>query len=121
MKKLKKNGVRLCVASASSAELISICLNRLNIREYFEFILSCEDLNTQKKDPDIYLEAVRRFGSSPETTAVYEDSHVAVQTAKDAGFYVVGIYSEDEKKYTDQILRTADEFLNLDGKEREEE
>ncbi|MCF0259394.1 MAG: HAD family phosphatase [Erysipelotrichaceae bacterium] len=114
LNELKNSGVRLCVASASSALLISICLHRLNIRNSFEFILSCEDLNTRKKDPDIYLEAVRRFGSSPQETAVYEDSHIAVQTAKKAGFYTVGIYSADEREYMDQIIKTADEFLNLD-------
>ncbi|MGC4018697.1 MAG: hypothetical protein QM793_05370 [Muricomes sp.] len=35
------------------------------MRDYFEFLLSCESMGTSKREPDIYLEAARRLGAVP--------------------------------------------------------
>ncbi|MCF0246191.1 MAG: HAD family phosphatase [Ileibacterium sp.] len=111
---LKRKGVRMCVASASSEDLILTCLNHLNLSDYFEFVLSCETLETQKREPKIYLEAARRFQADPKDIAVYEDSLAAVQTAKKAGFYTVGVFSKEEEDHQKLIKQTADEYIDVD-------
>lgn len=60
------------------------------------------------------MEAAERFHTVPEETAVYEDAWYAVETAKKAGFYVVGVYDEDSDKQWKQICETADEVVHLD-------
>ena len=94
LNRLKEKGVRMCVASATAEPLMEACLTRLGVRDDFEFLLSCETVGAGKKQPDVYLESIRRMGAELSETAVYEDALYAAQTAKNAGFYVVGIQDE---------------------------
>ena len=112
LQKLKASGVHMCVASATAEPLMVACLERLGVLSYFDFILSCESMNTSKREPEIYLEAARRFQAAPEETAVYEDVLYAVRTAKHAGFYVVGVYDKESEGEWTQIWGTADETIN---------
>lgn len=114
LKGLRENGVRMCVASATSSELMEACLKRLGTADYFEDVLSCEDVGAGKTRPDIYLEAAGRMGAVPKDTAVYEDALYAVKTAKQAGFYVVGVYDEEScrtEKEKNNLKTLADEFI----------
>ena len=105
---LKEKGVRMCVASATSKELVEACLKRLGAADYFEAFLSCEDVGAGKTHPDIYLEAAQRMGAKPKDTAVYEDALYAAETAKKAGFYVVGVYDENSCKTAEEKKRLED-------------
>lgn len=112
--RLKKKGARMCVASAASADLVEACLNRLGAADYFERFLSCEDVGADKTRPDIYLQAAAGMGAAPKDTAVYEDALYAAETAKKAGFYVIGVYdegncrTEEEKKCLEDL---SDEMI----------
>lgn len=88
---LKKRGTRMCVATATAEPLARACLERLGVAHYFDFILSCETVGKGKTQPDVYLEAAHRMGSVPRDTAVFEDALYAACTAKEAGFYTVGV------------------------------
>ena len=92
LESLHRQGVKMCIASATSTPLVKICLEHLGLTKYFEFTLSCTEVGSSKDRPDVFLEAARRLGSTPEETAVFEDSAVAAATAKSAGFCTVGIY-----------------------------
>lgn len=108
---LRQKGVRMCIASATSVPLVTICLERLGLRHYFEFLLSCVDVNASKDKPDVFLEAARRLGGTPEETAVFEDSLVAATSAKSAGFHVVGIYDPYSAHNWPGIVELADELI----------
>ena len=109
--KLKAQGAKMCIASATSTPLVKIALNHMGITDYFDFTLSCVEVNSSKDKPDVFLEAARRLGGTPEETAVFEDSLVASNTAKKAGFYVVGIYDENSKHNWAGICEVADELI----------
>lgn len=108
---LKQAGARMAVASGTGADLMEACLRRLGIRGYFEFVLSCLDVGAGKDRPDIYLEAARRFGAEPGEIAVYEDSAVAMRTAKGAGFYGAGFYDATAANHWEELQALADETL----------
>lgn len=101
----------MCVASTSSQDLIELCLRSQGIADLFEFCLSSEVVGPGKGEPDLYLEAVRRLGGKPETAAVFEDALYAMQTAKKAGFYVVGIHDRAEAVNWSAITQLADETM----------
>lgn len=99
--KLHTMGVNMCVASATDKELMKVCLERLGVLEYFQFLLSCEEVGTGKSKPDVYYESLRRLQKtdslSPEDVAVYEDAEYAIRTALDAGFYTIAVYDDSNK------------------------
>ena len=101
----------MCVASATAEPLMEACLKRLGIRGYFEFLLSCETVGAGKQSPLVYQESARRLHAAPAEIAVYEDALYAVQTAKDAGFYVVGVNDESATKNWQTITDIADEII----------
>lgn len=111
LKDLKSKGVHMCVASATEEYLIKICLERLGVLQYFDFILSCESLSTSKREPKIYLHAADLFGAKPEEVTVYEDALYAVNTAKKAGFYVVAVKDEESAGQWEKICNIADENI----------
>lgn len=109
---LHQRGVTMCVASATAEPLIRACLIRLGVAEDFSFLLSCEAVRVGKNSPDVFLEAARRLGASPSETAVFEDALYAAETAKNAGFYTVGIYDENSDHHWARLQDTADETIS---------
>lgn len=111
LSRLRASGVLLCVASATAPELVNACLLRLGVSEYFDFLLSCEEVGAGKERPDVFLEAARRFGAPPREIAVYEDSLHAAQTAAAAGFYTVAVYDESGAREWSELTALADEAI----------
>ena len=111
LEKLKERGCRMCVATATAEPLAHICLERLGIDHYFDFLLSCESIGIGKGSPDIYLMAAQKLGGTPEETAVFEDALYAAKTAKEAGFYTVGVKDNGQRCEWDQLSVLADEAL----------
>lgn len=91
---LRREGVRLCVATATPEPLARTCLERLGVADCFAFLLSCDTVSAGKDRPDVFLEAARRLNAAPADIAVYEDAVYAARTAKTAGFYVIGVYDD---------------------------
>lgn len=108
---LREQGVRMCVASATVEPLIDACLERLGLRHFFEFSLSCDTVGAGKSSPLVYQRAAERLGSQPEDTAVYEDSLLAATTAKAAGFYLCVVADEASAGSWDKLVSLADENL----------
>lgn len=108
---LYRKGVRMCVASATAEHLMESCLKRLGVRDCFEFLLSCETVGAGKRSPLVYHSCAERLGATPQEIAVYEDALYAVQTAKDAGYYVVGVYDDSAAGNWQTIEECADEII----------
>lgn len=111
LKHLYDSSIQMCVASATAVPLVEACLTRLEVSEYFAFMISCETIGIGKSQPDIYYEAAKRFGTEPENIAVYEDALYAAQTAKRAGFYVIGVYDESAEKNFPELKKISDEII----------
>ena len=111
LQRLHDKGVRMCVASATAEHLMESCLVRLGVREYFEFLLSCETVGAGKHSPLVYHESAKRFHAQPTEIAVYEDALYAVQTAKNAGYYVVAVYDSSTADHWNTIREIADESI----------
>lgn len=107
---LQSIGVKMCIASATDKKLLNIAFYRLGLDKYFDTILSCADIGKGKDQPDIFFAALDHLGTDLETTWVFEDSAVSVDTAHKAGFKTVGIY--DKFNYGHELMeKTADQYI----------
>ena len=88
-KKLKEDGIQLACCSASSYNIIEEALEEMNIREYFDYIQSAEEVKHPKPYPDVYLSACEHLHRLPEECVVYEDSDFGIESGKRAGMKVV--------------------------------
>ena len=107
---LKENGVKMCIATATASELVSVAMERCGLYEYFPKVFSCGDIGKGKDQPDIFLQAAAYLGAPTEETWLFEDSLTAVETAKTIGMPVVGIY--DRYNYGQERIRElADHYI----------
>ena len=90
LKDLKLNHFQIALASSSSYVFIDSILDKIGIRDYFDYILSGEDLANSKPAPDIFLEAAKGLGCLPHQCIVIEDSNNGVAAAKAAGMKCIG-------------------------------
>ena len=111
LEKLKKDGVRICLATATDRALLMPALKRCGILEYFEEIFTCFELKTRKTRPLIYNTAHKFLGTPIENTYVFEDVFTAAQTAKNAGFKVVGVYDSMENLKEKELREISDVYI----------
>lgn len=89
---LHKQGIPMCVASATARMHLDVVLKKFDLERYFVAICSCGDGGRGKEFPDVFVEAQKHMGTARESTWVFEDSITALETAARAGFPTVGIW-----------------------------
>jgi beta-phosphoglucomutase family hydrolase len=82
---------RLAVASGGSRRIISRVLDHLGIRDWFDAVVTQEDVARQKPAPDIFLEAARRLGLPPAQCRAYEDADLGLAAIRAAGMEAVDV------------------------------
>jgi HAD superfamily hydrolase (TIGR01509 family) len=89
VKRLKAQGIRLAVASASHMELIEGVLKRLNVIDDFALWHSGELEEFTKPHPAVYLSTAAKLGLKPEECIAFEDSFTGLRSAHAAGMLTV--------------------------------
>jgi len=108
VKYLHDNGYKTAIASGSSKAVISTLLDCIGFAGYFQAVVSSDEVNRGKPEPDVFLEAAERLGVHPEKCLVMEDSVYGVLAAKKAGMKCCAIpYIKDK---IDDIFYHADLF-----------
>lgn len=99
LSKLKLDGYRMAVCSNSIRATVSLMMRLSKLEDYLEFQLSCQDVDSPKPAPDIYHEAMRRMGLSPEECLIIEDNDHGVQAAQASGGHVMRVVTPDDVTY----------------------
>lgn len=111
LKQLKEKGANLNVLTASPHITLDACLKRLNIYDLFTNVWSCDDFNTTKADPNIYVMAAKKLGEKVENVLFLDDNFNADKTAKTAGMKVCGVYDASSAEYTEEIKAITDYYI----------
>lgn len=107
---LRRRGVKMAVATLTARRHAEKALRDRGMLDYFEFMLTIEDVGVSKWEPDIYLQSAARMGLTPAECTVFEDAPYACTTAKRAGFYVCGVLEPDYAAGEGE-LRTASDLV----------
>jgi beta-phosphoglucomutase-like phosphatase (HAD superfamily) len=83
--------IPMAVASGGTQKIITLVLDKLNIRSLFNAIVTSEMVKNQKPAPDIFLEAARRIGVDPKFCRAYEDTELGLQSIRAAGMEAVDV------------------------------
>ena len=94
-----KNEFHLACASNSIRNTVELCLKKLNIYEFFESILSNEDVINPKPHPEIYNKTIELVKSNKDDTYIFEDSQYGLQAAYASGANVIQIYDSKDLNY----------------------
>ena len=86
---LKTQGVKMAIASASPIELLTGIVEGSKLGEYFDEVISAEELPYNKPHPMVYLEAAARLGVNPKQCVGVEDSIIGMTAVKAANMRCV--------------------------------
>jgi len=81
----------IAVATGAIRPVLEKTLLQIGLDGWFDAIVTAEDTERHKPEPDVFLEAARRLGVAPERCQVYEDSDFGVEAARRAGMQWVDI------------------------------
>ena len=112
LNQLKCDNVKMCIATATDRYMVEAALKHNGIYEYFSDILTCTEVGFGKDSPIIFEKALECLGTPKDETLVFEDAFHAIETAKKAGFKVVGIFDKYSINEQAKIKETADYYVN---------
>ncbi len=98
--RLKREGYGLAVCSNAVRRSVDLMLSQSNLQDYFDLVLSNEDITRPKPDPDIYLTALDRLGCSGDEAVIVEDAPHGIEAAERAGGHVCKVAGVEEVDYT---------------------
>lgn len=108
----KQAGIKMCIASATNADLARSVLDRCGILEYFDAVFCCKDVGRGKRYPDIYNHALSFLGTYKEETPVFEDALFAIKTLSANGFVSVGIEDINSASDKEEIMSLSTYYID---------
>ncbi|MDR1860047.1 MAG: HAD-IA family hydrolase [Bacteroidales bacterium] len=61
------------------------------VRQYFDIIVSAEDVTRYKPNPDVFLRCAELMGVEPQLCQVFEDGAAGIEAAYAAGMFVTDV------------------------------
>ena len=111
LEELHRRNIKMCIATATDRYQVDAALQRCKMRHFFSEIFTCTEVGSGNDRPDIFRKAMEHLQTDRRTTAVVEDAYHAVYTAKQDGFYVVGVHDSHESRQQ-ELLHLADVYLS---------
>ncbi len=79
----------LAVASSSDRAWVAGHLDRLDLLDRFDHVVTSDDVERVKPAPDLYLKALSKLGVAPDEAFALEDSANGTRAAQAAGLFCV--------------------------------
>jgi len=93
LSRLAEAGIPCVIGSSTHRLNIETTLDVMDLRGFFQDIVSAEDVSHGKPDPEVFLTAATRINRQPEACFVFEDAHVGIEAGLAGGFAVIGVAS----------------------------
>jgi HAD superfamily hydrolase (TIGR01509 family) len=109
---LRKNNIKIGLATSNSNALLEVVLRNTKIYHYFDTITTTNEVSRGKNFPDVYLLAAQKLDVPPQNCLVFEDILPAVLGAKAAGMKVIGVEDDASLHQKKEIIGIADMFIS---------
>jgi len=106
IKKMKKRGIKL--AMASSSRNAANILKKARLFKLFDIDAEGAFVKRGKPFPDLFLKAARRLKLKPESCVVFEDAQIGIEAALKAGMKCVGVKRDAKNKLKGADLIVGD-------------
>ena len=111
LSKLKFEGYQMAVCSNSIRNSIEIMMEKSSLRQYLDFIVSAEEVEEGKPDPEIYNISIGKLGLSPKDCLILEDNENGIEAANASGAHLMKITDVQDVNY--QNIKNR--ILELEG------
>lgn len=88
---LRSEGRKLGIVTAKRRRTVELAFRVLDLERHFGAVVTAEETERHKPDPEPVLTALRRLGSEPSEAAFVGDSPFDMGAGKAAGVFAVGV------------------------------
>lgn len=120
LKSLTLEGYKIACCSNSIRKTVLTVLSKLGIIEYFDLIVSNEDVKNSKPHPEMYWKAISTMGYLPEEVLIVEDSPYGLLAASRSKAHVMRVGSPKEVTYNNIYKHLNKEKMNTTPKWKDE-
>jgi len=114
--KVKKIIKNFSICSGTSRQELLEALNNMqpnDLKNYFDFITTIEDVKKGKPSPEGYLLTAKKLNMAPEKCLVIEDTQHGIEAAKAANMTVIGLSENlNELKNANYLARNYEEIFH---------
>ena len=112
---LKDAGLKLGLATAADFANADFTVDAIDIRRFFDCIVTSDIVKDGKPSPAVYLHAAKLLNVDPATCVVFEDTASGVKAGVAAGMKVVGITTGMSRSDMEQlpVSKVITNYLNL--------
>lgn len=107
----RARGMKTAVASSSPRNVVEHNLRAAGVRDFFDAVVTGDEVENSKPAPDIFLLAAKRIGVAPGRCCVFEDAFSGIVGASAAGMKAVLI--PDQCPPTDEIRALCTVYPDL--------
>ena len=110
---LRQRHLRLAVATSTQAEAAHARLGQNGLAQWFDHVVTGDQVVRGKPEPDIFLLAAERLGVAPAACIVVEDSTAGVAAGRSAGMTVFALattFPPDELTAAHRVFADMDEL-----------
>ncbi|GAA4045113.1 beta-phosphoglucomutase family hydrolase [Hymenobacter glaciei] len=104
LERAQQRGIRMAVGSAAIPFNIDFVLDNLDIRHYFQAIVSADDVTVSKPNPEVFLRCAELLGVPPAECLVFEDVPKGAEAAYNAGMDAVVLTTTHEVAEFDYLF-----------------
>jgi len=91
MQDLQAEHLAMGIASSGSKSRIHFLLDRFGLKNFFQVVVTGDDVELGKPDPAVFLKTARLLGLNPSELVAFEDAASGVMAARSAGMKCIGI------------------------------
>ena len=102
LKELRQRGIKIALGSASKNT--SIIMERLGLREAFDYIVDGTMIVNTKPDPEVFVKSMEYYGLRPEECIVFEDAAAGIEAGHRGGMRCVGIGKREDLPEADYLI-----------------
>lgn len=110
---LRAKGIKTAIVSGSHKTNVLAALSYFKLEQYFDLIVSGDDIASRKPEPAPFLHAAKKLGVRPEDCIAIEDSVAGCEAARQAGMRLIVVKSPATAAVGKCDL-TIEDFRNLD-------
>ncbi len=115
VKTLKRRGFKVGLVTASALKNMQYVLSPEQ-QALFDLILTGDEIDRSKPDPEPYLTAAKRLGLRPVECIVIENAPLGIEAAKAAGMYCIAIettLAPGHLHSADDTLKNIEELIHV--------
>jgi len=83
--------IPMSVGTGASRTSAMLQMKELGIDQLFDFIVTADDVDRHKPEPDTFLKCAELMGIEPKYCQVFEDGELGMQAAQTAGMFLTDV------------------------------